>query len=101
MIKKKRNHRDFNEYLKLKLKNQELAIAYLNEALANGDEKVFLLALKDVIEARGDISAFAQEAHVSRQSIYRMFSETGNPTLANLSAVLNAMGVQIQLSLKN
>jgi hypothetical protein len=48
----KREYRDFNDILKDRLKNSELAIAYLNEALFNEDKKVFLLALRDVIEAR-------------------------------------------------
>lgn len=98
-MNKKRQYRDFSEILKEKLKNPELAIAYLNEALANEDKKVFLLALKDVIEARGDISDFAQAANMPRQNIYRMFSRTGNPTFNNLSAVFDAMGVQMHLSL--
>ena len=99
-MSKKKQYRDFNEILKDKLKSPELAIAYLNEALASGDKKGFLLALKDVIEARGDISSFAQQAHISRQNIYRMLSEEGNPTLDSLSAIFSAMGLQLHLSPK-
>ena len=98
-MNKKTRHRDFKDFLKDELRNPEIAIGYLNEALANEDKKVFLLALKDVIEARGDISDFAQAANMPRQNIYRMFSRTGNPTFNNLSAVFGAMGVQMQLSL--
>jgi len=68
----KKQHRDFTEFLNEKLKDKELAIAYLNEALANEDKKVSLLALKDVIDARGDIAGFARAAHIPRQNIYRM-----------------------------
>jgi DNA-binding phage protein len=36
-----------------RLKDPELALAYLNEAVNDEDQRVFLLALKDVIEANG------------------------------------------------
>jgi probable addiction module antidote protein len=96
-MNKKREHRDFNELLKDRLKNSELAIAYLNEALSNEDKKVFLLALRDVIEARGDITSFAQAADMPRQSIYRILSEEGNPTLDKLLAIFHAIGARIEL----
>lgn len=99
-MNKKRQYRDFTEVMKDKLQNPEFAIAYLNEALANEDRKVFLLALKDVIEARGDIASFAEAAHISRQNIYRILSEEGNPTLDSLSSIFNAMGLQMNLSLR-
>lgn len=83
-IGKKRQFQDFSEILKDKLKNPELAIAYLNEALANKDRKVFLLALKDVVEAQGNITTFAQAAQTPRQNIYRMLSTKGNPTFEKL-----------------
>jgi probable addiction module antidote protein len=97
---KKRTHRDFNDFLKEKLRDKDLAIAYINEALASGDKKVFLLALKDVIEARGNVTGFAQAANIPRQNIYRILSERGNPTLDNLSSLFNAMELQISVSPK-
>jgi probable addiction module antidote protein len=98
-MSKKRTYRDFNEILKEELKNPELAIAYLNEALANEDKKVFLLALRHVIEARGNITDFAEKSELPRQSIYRMLSEEGNPTLEKLTAIFEAMGFRIQVTL--
>jgi len=52
MNTKLKEYRDFNDVLKTKLQDPELAIGYLNEALASGDKKVFLLALRHVIDAR-------------------------------------------------
>lgn len=46
------NHTDFKKFLNEHLKNSELATAYLNEVLANGDRKALLLALYDVIESQ-------------------------------------------------
>ena len=98
MNTKLKEYRDFNELLKIELKDPEFAIGYLNEALASGDKKVFLLALRHVIDARGNIKGFAEESEVPRQSIYRMLSEDGNPTWDSLWALLEAMGFKMQLT---
>lgn len=102
MTKKKRIHRDFNEYLNARLQDRKLALDYLNEALNDEDERVFLLALKDVIAAQGgDISALAREAKLNRQNIYRMLSKKGNPRWDSLTSLFNVLGLQMQLSIKN
>lgn len=94
-----REFREFSEIIREKLRDPELAVAYLNEALASGDKKVFLIALRDVIEARGNVKSFAEKAEIPRQSIYRMLSEGGNPTLEKLTAIFEAMGLKIQITL--
>lgn len=67
---------NYHENLMERLKNPELALAYLNEAISDEDQRVFLLALKDVIEAQaGDITAIAEEANLNRPTIYRMLSQ--------------------------
>ena len=75
MIKKKL-YKNYDELLHEELQNPKFAVAYLNEALQDEDQNVFLIALKDVLEAQGeDVSALAKKAHVSRQSLYRMLSK--------------------------
>lgn len=44
----KRKHKDYQEHLLESLKDHDEALAYLNAALADEDQRVFLLALKDV-----------------------------------------------------
>jgi DNA-binding phage protein len=62
MTTKKRIYRDFQELLLERLKNSEDAMAYLNAALADEDERIFLIALRDVWEAQGgDIAALAED----------------------------------------
>ena len=51
----------YEEGLRAALANAEEAAAYLNAALEEGDQAVFLLALRDIAEARG----FAQLAEAS------------------------------------
>jgi len=41
-VTKKRKHREFREYVLEKLQDPTLALAYLNEALMDSDQRVFL-----------------------------------------------------------
>ncbi len=101
-MNKKRSHRDFQEFLMEKLQDPELALAYLNEALTDEDQRVFLLALKDVLAAQGgDMTAVAEEAQLNRQNLYRMLSKKGNPRWDSLTSLFDALGLQVQLSFKN
>jgi probable addiction module antidote protein len=98
----KRQYRTYQESLYEGLQDPQEAIAYLNAALIDEDQRVFLLALKDVLSAQHvDISVFAQESQLTRQSIYRMLSSSGNPGWDNLWSLINAMGLQVQLTSKN
>ena len=98
---KKKIYTDYNEMLKTRLKNPKLAMTYLNEALQDEDQNVFLIALKDVLDAQGkDVSSVAKKAQISRQSFYRMLSKKGNPRWQNITSLVDAMGLQIQLSYK-
>lgn len=100
-MNKKRKHIHYQEWLSEELKDPKLALAYLNEALKDEDQRVLLLALKDVLEAQeSNITALAEEANLNRQNLYRMLSRKGNPRWDNLSSLLNALGYQVQLSLK-
>jgi probable addiction module antidote protein len=79
-----------------RLKDPEDALAYLNAALEDGDQEVFLLALRDVAEARG-LTAVAQEAQLNRENLYRMLSRQGNPQLTSLVALLKSMGLRLAI----
>ena len=77
------------------LKDPDEATQYLNACLEDEDPHVFLLALRDVAEARGGIRSLSRAAHLNRESLYRMLSKSGNPSLDSLSAVLNACGLRL------
>src|ERR1035438_8171931 len=70
----------YHESLLESLKDLDEAVQYLNACLENGDARVFLLALRDVAEARGDIRALSRDAHLNRESLYRMHPKSGNPS---------------------
>jgi probable addiction module antidote protein len=77
------------------LKNPQEAAAYLNAAIEEGDRGVFLLALRNVAEARGGMTALAEKAQLSRESLYRALSNRGNPEIKSLTAILHAMGLKL------
>jgi probable addiction module antidote protein len=58
---------------------------------------VFLLALRDVADAHGGIGALSRNTHLNRESLYRMLSRSGNPSLDSLDAVLNAVGLRLSV----
>jgi probable addiction module antidote protein len=58
---------------------------------------VFLLALHDVADAHGGIRALSHNTHLNRESLYRMLSKSGNPSLDSLVAVLNACGLRLAI----
>ncbi|OGB86290.1 hypothetical protein A3J41_01555 [candidate division TM6 bacterium RIFCSPHIGHO2_12_FULL_38_8] len=98
----KRKHIDYHDWLNEELKDPKLAIAYLNEALKDEDERMFLIAFKKVLKAFGDqnISVLAQETNLTRGNLYRIFSEKGNPRWNSLKPLVEKLGMQIQLTFK-
>ncbi len=82
------------------LKNQRRAKAYLKAALEDDDPRVFLLALRSVAQARG-ISDVAEKSKLNRESIYKMLSKRGNPSLQSLAALLGGLGFRLTVEAKN
>lgn len=72
------------------------AAAYLDAALAEGDTEGFLLALRDVAEARG-IAYVARKAQLNRENLYRMLAANGNPQLSSLNALLHTLGLRLAI----
>ncbi len=89
----------YYEGLLQRLEDAEQATAYLNAALEDDDQEVFLLALRDVAEAHG-ISRLAQEAQLNRENLYRMLSREGNPQLTSLIALLKSMGLRLSIEME-
>jgi probable addiction module antidote protein len=79
----------------------EEAAAYLDAALEEGDHEVFLLALRDVAEARlGGISALSQHSGLNREALYRTLSAAGNPELSSLDKLLHAVGLRLAVEVQ-
>lgn len=80
------------------LKDPEYAAIYLEECLIDGDIELFQMALRDVAKARGGMTAIAEKASLSRESLYRALSKNGNPRLDTLTKVLNATGLRLSIA---
>jgi probable addiction module antidote protein len=88
---------DYHPLLIEALKQPKEAEAYLTVALEQGDPKMFLVALRNVAEARGGIGKVAAKSKLNRESLYRMLSKKGNPSLASLTALLKSLGFRLAI----
>jgi len=87
--------RDYREGLLKSLLEPNAAAVYLNAALEDSDE-MFLIALRDVAEAR-QMAKVASDAGLSRESIYRTLSESGNPRYNSLLGILRALDLRLAI----
>jgi probable addiction module antidote protein len=95
------NHltKDYRESLLQALQDPQEAAAYLTAALEEGDSATFLLALRDVADARG-MGSLAAKAQLNRDNLYRLLSEPGHPQLDSLTALLDALDLRLAVAVK-
>ena len=80
------------------LENDEGVCEYLNTALIENGPQGFLLALKNVIDARDlSVTQLADTAQLNRQNLYKMMSGKQSPKWDNVYNLLQALGLSIQL----
>lgn len=82
---------DYQTWLLNQLTDPIVAANYLKAAIKDS-RKMFLIALRKVADAR-QMTRVARRSRLSRENLYRMLSETGNPTLTSLEAILKTIGV--------
>ena len=76
---------------------QAMAI-FMADALETGDAAYIAKALGVVARAKGMAEISAQTG-LSREQLYRSFSEKGNPTLKTMLAVMKALGIDMTAKL--
>jgi probable addiction module antidote protein len=76
------------------LTGPEAISAFVADAFETGDAAYIAKALGVAARAKG-MSEIAREAGLSREQLYRSFSENGNPTLKSMLAVMKALGVDM------
>ncbi len=84
----------YKKILEKKLSDPEQAAEYLTACYEEGPE-VFLVGLRDVVEAQGGVGRMAQLSKLNRESLYRLVSRKGNPRLSSLNSVLSAIGLKV------
>ena len=86
--------KNFDEVLFEELRDPEAAAVYLQDAWDDSTEE-FLVALRKYVQANGGMARCAEKAHLTREALYRMLSENGNPELRSVRAVLQATGLRL------
>jgi len=89
--------RYYEEFLAEQLADPAEAVEYLSSCLKEGPE-VFLVALRDVAKAKGGIGKLAEETNLSREALYRMLSNEGNPTFSSISSIIGALGLRLEVA---
>lgn len=89
--------KSYQDELLKQLRNPVEAAEYLN-ACFNDSEKVFLVGLRNVVEANGGVSAVSRTTKLNRESLYRTLSKNGNPTLNSLAIILESLGLDLVFS---
>ncbi|MDY7536409.1 putative addiction module antidote protein [Pseudomonas sp. Bout1] len=76
------------------LVDSETIAVFMADAFESGDAGHIAKALGIVARAKG-MTEIAKESGLSREMLYRSFSEKGNPTLKTMLAVMRAVGVDM------
>src|SRR5690625_7707258 len=83
------------------LNTPDRAAEYLNAAMEDGDERVLLTALRNVVRASVGMTSLAEKSGLARESTYRMLSENGNPRLSSLIDILHALDLDLAIKARN
>ncbi len=83
------------EYLE---SDEDIAI-FLDEAFKSGSAKHIVNALGIVAKAKG-MTQVAQQCGIRREQLYRSLEESEGPTLQTLLPILQALRLQLDVSLK-
>lgn len=76
------------------LKTEDDIAAYLDAVMEDGDPALIAAALGDVARAR-NLSQLARDVGMSRQGLDKALSGDGNPSLATVLKVAQALGLRL------
>ncbi len=96
--------RDFKETIQARARNDPaFAQALLDEAVTlflHGEPETAKLILRDLVNATIGFEQLAEQIHKPSKSVHRMLSQSGNPTMANLAAILQAIQRTLHVELR-
>lgn len=78
------------------LDTPERVALYIEAVLEDGDPALIRDAIGTVARARG-MTQIARETGMSRESLYKALSETGNPSFDTVTKVLKALGMRLSV----
>ena len=76
------------------LNTMEDMVLYLEAAFEVGDASLIAAALGDIARAKG-MAEVARNAGLGRESLYKALSSDGNPELATILKVMEALGLKL------
>jgi probable addiction module antidote protein len=76
------------------LQSEDAMIAYLEAALEENDPVLISAVIGDIARAKG-MAKVAKKAGLGRESLYKSLSDQGNPELATILKVLDAVGIRL------
>ena len=68
---------------------------YLSAAFADGDLRVVLRALRQVVKSRGGLAWLESEVELPSDVLYHAVVEYGNPRLSSFLVILKALGLSL------
>ncbi|MFN5348131.1 MAG: addiction module antidote protein [Polaromonas sp.] len=80
------------------LSSDKAMATFMAEALQTNDAAYVAHALGVVARAKG-MAHIAGQTGLSREQLYRSFSENGNPTLKTTLAVMKALGIELTVTI--
>lgn len=90
----------FKDSLNKQLQDPQFICEYINNAIEENDLEYLKIALGDVAKALG-MADIATKTDLSRQSIYQMLSQEGNPSIKSLFQILKALGLKVRIEPEN
>ena len=79
------------------LKTEEDRIRYLEACFEENDPTLIAAALGDVARARG-MTGLARKTGLTREGLYKALSPEGNPSLATILKVSEALGLKLRIA---
>ncbi|MDS3861937.1 transcriptional regulator [Thermosynechococcaceae cyanobacterium BACA0444] len=96
--------RDFKETVNSRVqRDPAFATALLDEAISlflNGEPETARLILRELVNATVGFEELAIETSKPSKSLHRMLSAKGNPTMDNLTSILNVLRQRLQVDIK-
>jgi len=91
--------RDFDEVLNEFLSDDDNFKTYIDAAFdeyLDGEKDNLILIVRHLIDKKG-VQNVVKESGISRATLYKSFSKSGNPTFKNLKKVLATVGYELTI----
>lgn len=93
----KQKRRKIEVLLGDELKDPNFVAEYLSDAMRENDMEGLLLAVRDVISARGGMTKFSRELKsLHRVSLYKALTKGGNPLFSTMIEILDELGIGLK-----